>query len=237
MSTAPSSSTTTTSLGNTATPPQPIGWSHATKVSPATEGGAAVPWHHTGSPVARTPATSRTTPSVTSAATPRFAMRAQRMSPKMPASVMPIASTTAMQPGGIASIAERVEIGFDHEAGVARSSRAGTKRSVNAGPTMRGWPGDSGRVPRIHTLRRPFLSRIVVRVAVVTRESVATAVGSRGIGVAGVPKGDIVPRDSVLRPVSILEDAAQADFTGRRRGLVKRAASGVDFIIASNTYL
>jgi hypothetical protein len=34
-----------------------------------------------------------------------------------------------------------VEIGFDHDSGVARSSRAGTKRSVNALPTSRGWPG------------------------------------------------------------------------------------------------
>ena len=94
-------------------------------------------------------------------------MRAQRMSPKIPASVTPIASTTAMQPAGIASIAARVEIGLDHDAGVARSSRAGTKRSVNAGPTRRGWPGLSGRVPRIQTLRRPFFSSTVVIVAVV----------------------------------------------------------------------
>jgi hypothetical protein len=45
----------------------------------------------------------------------RFAMRAQRMSPKMPASVTPIASATAMQPSGIASIAARVEIGEDQD--------------------------------------------------------------------------------------------------------------------------
>ena len=37
-----------------------------------------------------------------------------------------------------ASIAPRVEIGFDHDSGVARSSLAGTKRNVNALPTMRG---------------------------------------------------------------------------------------------------
>ena len=59
----------------------------------------------------------------------------------MPASVMPSAPTTAMQPAGIASMAARVEIGEPHDAGVARSSRAGTKRSVKARPTSRGWPG------------------------------------------------------------------------------------------------
>ena len=134
ISTAPSASTTTTSSGNTATPPQPIGSCQLTKVRPATDGGAAVPWHHTGRPVPSTPATSRTTPSVTSAATPRLCMRAHRMSPKMPASVTPMASTTAMHPAGIASIAARVEIGDDQDSGVARSSRAGTKRSVKARP-------------------------------------------------------------------------------------------------------
>ena len=62
----------------------------------------------------------------------------------MPASVTPMASTTAMQPSGIASMAARVEIGDAQDAGVARSSRAGTKRKVKAGPTMRGWPARSG---------------------------------------------------------------------------------------------
>src|SRR5690349_3679979 len=104
-------------------------------------------------------------------------MRAQRMSPKMPASVIPIASTTAMQPSGIASIAVRVEIGDDQDSGVARSSRAGTKRSVKAGPTRRGRPGRSGRAPRIHTLRRPFFSRTVVMVAVVMPARVLRASG------------------------------------------------------------
>src|SRR5689334_23756225 len=108
-------------------------------------------------------------------------MRAQRMSPKMPASVMPMASTTVMQPAGMASIAVRVEIGDDQDSGVARSSRAGTKRSVKAGPTSRGRPGFSGFAPRIQTFRRPFLSRTVVMVAVVTRDSVAIASGVRDI--------------------------------------------------------
>src|SRR3954454_11951564 len=108
-------------------------------------------------------------------------MRAQRMSPKIPASVMPMASTTAMQPAGMASIAVRVEIGDDQDSGVARASRAGTKRSVNAGPTNRGCPGRNGLVPRIQTFRRPFLSRTVVMVAVDTRDRVAIASGVRDI--------------------------------------------------------
>ena len=105
---------------------------------------------------------------MTSAATPRLAMRAHKMSPKMPASVTPMASTTATQPSGIASIAARVEIGAPHEAGVDKSSRAGTNRSVKARPTTRPWPGRSGLVPRIQTLRRPFFRRTVVIVAVET---------------------------------------------------------------------
>ncbi len=48
-----------------------------------------------------------------------------------------MASATAMQPSGMASIAPRVEIGFAQLSGVARSSRTGTKRSVKAGPTRR----------------------------------------------------------------------------------------------------
>src|SRR5438132_788472 len=75
ITTAPSSSVTIQSSGKIATPPQPIGSPQPTKVRPATEGGAAAPWHHTGNPVARTPATSRITPSVTSAATPFLRMR------------------------------------------------------------------------------------------------------------------------------------------------------------------
>ena len=130
--------TTIVSPGKTATPPQPIGSCQFTKVRPATEGGAAMPLHHTGRPLPITPAPSRTTPSVTRPATPRFCMREHRMSPKMPASVTPIASTTTMQPAGMSSIAPRVERGFAHDAGVARSSRAGTKRIVNASPTRRG---------------------------------------------------------------------------------------------------
>ena len=116
----------------------------------------------------RQPALSRITPSVTSAVTPRRAMRITRMSPKMPAVVTPMASATAMQPSGIASIAARVEIGLPQLSGVARSSRTGTKRSVKAGPTSRLPPGTSGIAPFIQQCRMPFFSSIVVMVAVVT---------------------------------------------------------------------
>src|ERR1700749_2400171 len=108
-------------------------------------------------------------------------MRAQRMSPKMPASVTPMASTTVMHPSGIASIAVRVEIGDDQDSGVAKSSRAGTKRKVKAGPTSRFCPGRSGRAPRIQTFRNPFLSRTVVMVAVVMWERVVIASEDRDI--------------------------------------------------------
>ena len=59
-------------------------------------------------------------------------MRAQRMSPKMPASTTPIALATTRHPGGMSSIATRVERGEDQASGVARSSRAGMKRKVKA---------------------------------------------------------------------------------------------------------
>src|SRR5258707_11342735 len=92
----------------------------------------------------------------------------------MPASVIPIASTTATQPSGMASMAALVDRGDDQDSGVARSSRMGMKRSVKAAPTTRGKPGRSGRQLRNQTLRRPFFSRIVVIVAVDTAESVCT---------------------------------------------------------------
>ena len=82
----------------------------------------------------------------------------------------------------MASIAVRVEIGDDQDSGVARSSRAGTKRSVNASPTSRFCPGRNGREPRSQTFRSPFFRRTVVMVAVVTRDSVAMASGLRDIG-------------------------------------------------------
>src|ERR1700690_4584091 len=127
-------------------------------------------------------------------------MRAHRMSPKMPASVTPMASTTAMQPSGMASMAVLVEIGDDQDSGVAKSSRAGTKRSVKADPTNRFCPGRSGREPRIQTFRRPFLRRTVVMVAVETRESVAIASGVKDIETA-TPVG--MDRVDILRGTAI----------------------------------
>ena len=120
----------------------------------------------------------------------------------MPASVTPIASTTAIAPAGIASMAARVEIGEAHDAGVARSSRAGTKRSVNARPTRR-WPAAApiGAAPRIQTLRRPFLSSTVVRVAVVTDSSALVVAASSGIGATGFMRvGRRWKRAGISRP-------------------------------------
>src|SRR3954452_4611944 len=168
ITTAPSSSQTMTSSGKMAQPPQAIGSCQPTKVRPLTDAGAATPLHQTGSFEASTPVLSRTTPSVTSAVTLRFIMRMVRMSPKMPADETPMASATAMQPSGIASMAPRVEIGFDQLSGVARSSRTGTKRSVNAGPTTRLPEKPSGIAPLIQARRMPFFNSIVVIVPVVT---------------------------------------------------------------------
>ena len=65
-------------------------------------------------------------------------------------------------------------IGFDQLSGVARSSRTGMKRMVNAGPTMRRPPSPpSGIGPCIQQRRMPFFSSMVVMVAVVTRRSVS----------------------------------------------------------------
>jgi hypothetical protein len=186
MTTAPSPSATTTSSGNTATPPQPIGSCQPTKVRPATEGGAATPEHQIGRPVPSQPTPSRMTPSVTSAVTPRFFMRAHRMSPKMPASVTPIESATAMQPSGIASMAPRVERGDDHDSGVARSSRIGTKRRVKAGPTSRSPALKIGVGPCIQVRRMPFLRRIVVIVPVEVARKASARVLSRVIGGSGL---------------------------------------------------
>src|SRR5579863_4974940 len=168
MTTAPSSSSTITSPGKIAQPPQAIGSCQPTKVKPLTDAGAATPAHHTGSLLASTPARSRMTPSVTSAVTLRFFMRAQRMSPNMPALGTAMASATATAPSGMASIAARVEIGLAQLSGVAKSSRTGTKRKVKAGPTRRSAPGARGFGPFIQQRRMPFFKSIVVIVAVVT---------------------------------------------------------------------
>src|SRR5690606_2828096 len=65
-------------------------------------------------------------------------------------------------------MAPRVEFGELQDAGVARSSRAGMKRTVNARPTFRSEAEHNGRAPRIQTLRSPFFNSTVVKVAVVT---------------------------------------------------------------------
>ena len=83
-----------------------------------------------------------------------------------------------MQPAGMSSIAALVELGDDQDAGVAKSSRAGTKRKVKARPTILPWPGLRGMLPRNHTLRKPFLINMVVSVAVVTFESTSITFGS-----------------------------------------------------------
>jgi hypothetical protein len=140
-----------------------------------TEAGAATPELHTGKPLINTPARSRTTPSVTSAATSRFFMRAQRMSPKMPALGTPMASATTIAPSGMSSTAARVEIGLPQLSGVATSSRAGMKRSVKACPTTRSPPGTSGFGPFIQQRRMPFFSSIVVIVALVTLRKISNS--------------------------------------------------------------
>ncbi len=86
----------------------------------------------------------------------------------MPAPVTPMASATTTQFSGMASIAERVEIGFDQLSGVAKSSRTGTKRSVKAGPTTRLPEKPKGMAPAIQAWRMPFFSSMVVMVPVVT---------------------------------------------------------------------
>lgn len=99
----------------------------------------------------------------------------------MPASPTPMAAITAMQPAGMSSMAARVEIGEAQDAGVASSSRAGMKRSAKGRPTRRGWPARKGLVPGSRTLRRPFLSRLVVNVAVVTCDRMAMADAFSGV--------------------------------------------------------
>ena len=78
-----------------------------------------------------------------------------------------------------------MEMGEAQLAGVARSSRAGTKRKVKAVPTTRFCPGCLGKAPRSQTLRRPFFNRTVVSVAVAIAERVAVVFSSNG----GFPRG------------------------------------------------
>src|SRR6476659_9870527 len=73
-----------------------------------------------------------------------------------------------MTPSVMSAVTPRLEIGFDQLSGVARSSRTGTKRSVNAGPTTRFPEKPNGIAPAIQECRMPFFSNIVVMVPVVT---------------------------------------------------------------------
>ena len=129
MTTAPSPSATMMSSGKTATPPQPIGSCQPTKVSAATDAGAAPPAHQTGSPVAETPARSRNDAVGDERRHAALDMRAERMSPNMPASVTPMRVNHRNDPAGIASIAARVEIGDAQLAGVA-SPRAPARNAT-----------------------------------------------------------------------------------------------------------
>ena len=97
----------------------------------------------------------------------------------MPASPLPMASATATQPSGMASIAPLVERGLAHDSGVARSSRAGTKRSVKAGPTTRSPALAKGFGPRIQVRRRPFFRSTVVSVAVEIARRASARAGVR----------------------------------------------------------
>ena len=81
--------------------------------------------------------------------------------------------------------------GLDGGAGRDRGGPACRRREIFARrnesqgesrPTIRGWPGLKGFVPRIQTLRRPFLSKIVVIVAVDTVERVLRSARSGGMG-------------------------------------------------------
>src|SRR5262245_151763 len=221
MPTAPSSSATSTSPGKLATPPQAIGSFQPTNVSPLTDAGAAVPWQKIGMFAFRQPALSRITPSVTSAVTLRRAIRITKMSPKMPAVVTPIASATAMQPSGMASIAARVEIGLPQLSGVARSSRTGTKRSVKAGPTRRWPPSTIGSAPLIQQCRMPFFRSIVVMVAVVTwRRTSKAALITSLLGFSGGREPDplvaaaqiVNERDRQQHHPGLADDLARKEF-------------------------
>ena len=124
------------------------------------------PAHQTGRPVATTPCLSRMTPSVTSAVTPRLTMRMHKMSPKMPAPVTPMASATTTQASGMASMAARVEIGFDQfRRRQVLAHRHEAQREGLAHHALAGKP--SGMAPAIQERRMPFFNSMVVMVPVV----------------------------------------------------------------------
>ena len=102
-------------------------------------------------------------------------MRAHRCRRRCPRRRMPVASTTAMQPARHGLDGRPRRDGRRPCCGrgqvLARRDEAQRERR----PDDARLPRRNGRVPRIHTLRKPFLRRIVVRVAVVTRDSAASA--------------------------------------------------------------
>jgi len=124
------------SPGKIAEPPQPIGSFQPTKVNWLTEAGAATPAHHTGSRCKHAVLVAHHAIGDQRLHVALDHAHAEDVAEDAGANVA-IASATQMQPSGIASMAERVEIGLSQLAGVARSSRTGTKRKVKAGPTMR----------------------------------------------------------------------------------------------------
>jgi hypothetical protein len=76
-------------------------------------------------------------------------------------------------------MAARVERGDDQDSGVARSSRAGTKRRVKARPTSRSLALKYGIGPCIQQRRMPFFRSTVVIVAVeAARSASAMALSS-----------------------------------------------------------
>jgi hypothetical protein len=156
---APSSSATTHHREHR-TPPQPIGCCQPTKVNqPRMAGGQ--PWHQTEAGPS-TPARSRITPSVTARHTRLAACGAENV-----AEYAGIRDPHRIDDRD-AALRHRldrrpVEVGEAHDAGVARSSRRGRKRSVKAGPTTRWLAFPSGLVPRIQTFRSPIFRRTVVR--------------------------------------------------------------------------
>ncbi len=132
------------------------------------------------SPLASTPTPSRTTPSVTRAVTPRFFMRALRMSPKMPAS---------RRAHGVDDDDAALRHLLDGGAGRARRRPGFRRRQVLAGRHEAEGEGPSDDAlsrmaeaasgPRIQVRRMPFLRRTVVRVAVEVARSASAMALSR----------------------------------------------------------
>jgi len=173
---APSWSATTMSFGNTATPPQPIGSPQPTKVSPRPM--AARQNHRTRPEVGAKHAFDVAHHAVGNKRGDAAFHHARAQDVAEDAG---IGDAHGVDHGnaafGIASIAVRVEIGDDQDSGVARSSRAGTKRSV----TPARQPRLSG--PQRFGAAHPDVSQTLLEQhggdgAVDTRDRVATASGT-----------------------------------------------------------